>query len=84
MKTVKILLAFFLAVLCGCVKAQGSYQDQLNARVDAAMVRPAMNPSFTHGLYSYYKEPSIGRISSEKTSNVFRMNDAKFMKLVNG
>ena len=79
MKTARILLVLLFALLCGCVKAEGSVQDQLNARVNAAMARPAMNPSFTHGFYSYYKEPSIGRISSEKTSNVFRMNDAKFV-----
>ncbi len=79
MRAVRILLAVLLTVLSGCVKAEGSFQEQLNARVSAAMVRPAMNPSFTHGLYSYYKEPSIGRIASEKTSNVFKMNDAKFI-----
>jgi hypothetical protein len=37
-----------------------------------------MHPSFSHGTYSYYKEPSVGRISSEKTSNVFLMNGTKF------
>ena len=79
MRAVKLLLALSLAALSGCVKLTGSLQEQLNARVNSALSRQAMNPSFTHGFYSYYKEPSIGRIASEKTSNVFRMNDAKFV-----
>ena len=79
MKLLRILTALAMILLCGCVEREGSCQEQLNQRVAAAMSRPAMNPSFSHGFYSYYKEPSIGRIASEKTSNVFRMNDAKFI-----
>ncbi len=80
MRRILCFLLFACVLLsAGCVKAEGTVQQQLSDRVAAAQAKPAMQPSFSHGLYSYYKEPSIGRISSQQTSNVFRMNDAKFV-----
>ncbi len=75
------LLAAFL--LTGCVKTEGTYQEQLNQRIERAITDATAGPTFSHGIYSFYKEPSVGRISSEETSSVFTLNGVKFVMNLN-
>ena len=80
MKRVKRLFCILLAaVLCGCVKWSGSYEEELNRRVERAVTSTVGQPNYSHSNYSYYREPIIGRISSDETSNTFLLDDVKFV-----
>ena len=72
-----------LLICAGCVNAEGTYQEQLNRRIETAITGATAGPTFSHGIYSYYKEPSIGRITSEKTSSIFTENGVKFVMNLN-
>lgn len=75
----KLLVVLLAALSVGCAKLSGSYEDELNRRVERAVTCSIGQPNYTHGTYTYYREPSIGRISSDETSNTFLMDDVKFV-----
>ena len=75
----KLIVSLSLLVLWGCASYTGSYEDELNRRVERAVTCEAAKPNYSHGVYSYYKEPLLGRISSEETSNTFVLDDVKFV-----
>ncbi len=84
MKRLFSVLSLLAAILlAGCVKADGTYQEQLNQRIERAITDATAGPTFSHGIYSFYKEPSIGRISSEETSSVFTQDGVKFVMNLN-
>lgn len=84
MKLRKVIAAALAALmLTGCVKAEGSYQEQLNQRIERAITDATAGPTYSHGIYSFYKEPSVGRISSEETSSVFTQDGVKFVMNLN-
>ena len=84
MKRLLTVLSLLAAVLLtGCTKAEGTYQEQLNQRIEQAITDATAGPTFSHGIYSFYKEPSVGRISSEETSSVFTQDGVKFVMNLN-
>ncbi len=70
-------------LLMGCVQAEGTYQEQLITRIEQAISGATAGPTYSHGIYSYYKEPSIGRVSSEQTSNIFVKDGVRFVMNLN-
>ena len=58
-------------------------QSELDTRIAEAVAAESQTPSYNHGLYSYYVEPSVGRISSDASSNTFNYNGAKFVMNLN-
>ncbi len=75
----KLIVSLSLIVLWGCASYTGSYEEELNRRVERAITCEAAKPNFSHGIYSYYKEPLLGRLSSEETSNTFLLDNVKFV-----
>ena len=72
-----------ILLLTGCVHAEGSYADQLNMRMERAITGATAGPTYSHGIYSYYKEPAIGRVSSEALSSTFIENGVRFIMNLN-
>ena len=83
MKRVLSALLLTIGVLAGCTTYSGTYQEQLNQRVERAITSATAGPTYSHGIYSYYKEPSIGRVSSEETSSIFTENGTRFVMNLN-
>jgi hypothetical protein len=75
----KAALIGLTALSLGCTKFSGSYEDELNRRVERAVTCRVAQPNYAHDVYSYYREPSVGRISSDVTSNTFLMDGVKFV-----
>lgn len=82
-KIVKVLLLVQLLILTGCNVYSESINDILNRKIEYAFTLPAQKPSYNHNYYSYYIEPSVGRITSYETSNVFKYLDNKFILNLN-
>lgn len=90
MKTVKtfwhkILLAGVgMAVLVGCGSADASDLGSAAKRqIDAVTTAPVLMPSYTHHFYDYYAMPSIGRLGSSRTGNVFSLDGTRFIMNLN-
>ena len=75
----KAIASLSLLVLWGCASYSGSFEEELNRRVERAVTSEAAKPNYSHGVYSYYKEPLVGRIRSEETSNTFVLDNVKFV-----
>ena len=75
----KLILVLAAALFTGCARLSGNYEDELNRRIERAVTCSVARPNYTHDIYTYYREPSIGRISSDETSNTFLMDDVKFV-----
>ena len=73
------LCAVCSLLLAGCKELSGSLQEELNERVQSAITSETASPNYSHGTYSYYREPTLGRISSEETSNTFTDRGVKFV-----
>ena len=80
---IRFLLVLCMAFSAGCMHAEGTYQEQLNQRIERAITDATAGPTFSHGIYSFYKEPSIGRLSSAETSSVFMQDGVKFVMNLN-
>lgn len=76
---IKVLCAAGVLFLAGCAEMRGSYQDELNHRIERAITSGALHPNYSHGIYSFYKEPSVGRVSSDEISNTFRYDGVRFV-----
>lgn len=80
-KIVTMILACFLLV--GCKKQDVNVQNELDQKVERAQSMDAGHATFNHGYYSYYIQPGIGRIYSDRTSNVFMMDGIQFVMNLN-
>ncbi len=74
------LLACFM--LCGCANIT-DVQADLNERLASVNEIPVMATNFSHGYYAFYLQPKVGRLSSEKTTDVFTLNGTKFVMNLN-
>lgn len=66
-------------LLTGCTKVSGSLQSRLEQQISAASEHAVNSPNSRKTYYSYYLDPSIGRISSTETGNVFSLNGVQFV-----
>ena len=75
----KKLLAILLCIMiCGCSKISGSLQSRLEQQIDAASEKPVAAANNRKTYFSYYLDPSIGKVSSDATSNVFTADGIEF------
>ena len=65
--------------LCGCTKISGSLQNRLNTALAEAERAPVNAPNNRKTFYSYYLDPSLGRIYSTETGNVFSRGGRSFV-----
>lgn len=66
-------------ILSGCSKISGSLQNRLDAALRAAESAEVSAPNNRKTFYSYYLDPSLGRIYSTETGNVFSKNGTSFV-----
>ncbi|MBP3892152.1 MAG: hypothetical protein J6D29_08255 [Solobacterium sp.] len=78
-----ILILFLLSCLCGCTKVTSTMQAQLESKLNAMSLLDADAPIYNHRYYLYYKEPMIGKISSDITSNIFTYEGTRFVMNLN-
>jgi len=77
------IAAAFLIALTGCASYSADYQTLVNDRIAAVQALPAAEPKYTKAYYSYYIEPSVGRIDSDATSNTFSLDGTHFIMDLN-
>ena len=77
------IAAAFLIALTGCASYSADYQTLVNERIAAVQALPAAEPKYTKAYYSYYIEPSVGRIDSDATSNTFSLDGTRFIMDLN-
>lgn len=80
----RILIAAAAAVLlAGCTTYAQDLTAVVNDKLAEVQSEPAGKPYYNSTYYYYYVDPSIGRISSDRTSNVLAMNGTKFVMNLN-
>ena len=73
-----------IALLSGCSAVYLSdLSGDVSRRVSDLMAQPVMRPTYSHRYYDYYIDPSIGRVTSYATSNVFQMDGIEFIMNLN-
>lgn len=78
------ILCVSLALLCaGCISAPVNMQADLSRRMEEVSSEAAHVPVYAKGDYSYYVQPSVGRIESTRMSNVFSKDGTKFVMNLN-
>lgn len=75
-RLISILLCMMIT---GCTKISGSLQSRIEEQIAAAANAPIMPANNRKTFYSYYLDPSLGRISSTDTGNVFSLDGVSFV-----
>ncbi len=79
----KIAVCMMTILLAGCARYEGTLSARLNEKLAAVQELEAQRPAYNHAYYKYYVEPSVGRISTDITSNVFSYNGTQFVMNLN-
>lgn len=79
----KIFCLILIFCLVGCSQPPQSFQERLENTLLNANQIEAVSPSNRKIFYSYYVEPSVGRIDSNESSNIFEKNNVKFVMNLN-
>ena len=82
MKYTSIILVMLL-FLTGCTKMTQDFNADISNKINEVATEKSSSPYYNHKYYSYNIESYIGRISSDKTSNVFSYNGTKFIMNLN-
>lgn len=77
-----VVLALVLCLL-GCTNYSDDLNGILNQKIEYVFTLPADKPNYNHKYYSYYLEPSVGRITSSETSNTFNYMNHPFVLNLN-
>ncbi|MDO4193131.1 MAG: hypothetical protein Q4D24_07500 [Erysipelotrichaceae bacterium] len=72
-----------LLMLAGCSTDRIDVASDVNRKLAEAVEIPAHQPIYNSTCYMYYKEPYVGRITSDLTSNVFSLNGTQFVMNLN-
>ncbi|MBR2812674.1 MAG: hypothetical protein IKD69_14970 [Solobacterium sp.] len=76
----KILLPVMAAgLLASCSRAETDPANALHAQITAALTAETGAPNYSKDYYTYYLEPSVGRLSADASSNRFIWNDETFV-----
>ena len=78
-----ICVALCLLMLAGCSTDRIDVASDVNRKLAEAVEIPAHQPIYNSTCYMYYKEPYVGRITSDLTSNVFSLNGTQFVMNLN-
>ena len=74
----KFWIVLSLLMLCGCSANPAGLQNTLNQKIEKVIQQPAMCIADNHKtLFSYYTEPSVGRMESTMTSIVFLVDNVE-------
>lgn len=79
----KLLVLFCLVFLTGCTKINENLESAISEKIHYTLEEKASSPYYRHKYYSYNIDPEVGRIESDKTSNVFSFNGTKFIMNLN-
>ena len=79
MKKIWICMSACLLLMTGCAKYSADYQQMITDSLNDALSVPASSPDYSKAMYSYYVQPSIGRISSTASSNTFNSEGTQFV-----
>lgn len=79
----KIFCFILIFCLVGCSQPSQSFQERLESALLNANEVEAVSPGNRKGFYSYYIEPSVGRIDSNISSNIFEKGNVKFVMNLN-
>ncbi len=75
----KILLSAVCLLLTGCVRYSGDVVSVLGKKLAEACALEVPRPVFNSTYYRYYAQPYVGRVASDRTSNVFSLNGTLFV-----
>lgn len=78
-----ILMSLSVFLLGGCSRYSDDLLGAVMEKLSLAAELPAMRPTYNSTYYRYYKEPYVGRISSDATSNIFCLNGTQFVMNLN-
>ncbi len=70
-------------MLCGCRQKVGDIQQSLDQSLTRVLSYEPGYPNYNKDYYSYYIEPSIGRLEADTTSNLFVLDGVRFLMNVN-
>ncbi|MEG2751206.1 MAG: hypothetical protein RR916_05330 [Anaerorhabdus sp.] len=79
----RILVYLIAFCLVGCTQSTQPLMEQMKASLERANQMQAIDGDNRKDFYSYYIEPSIGKISSSPSSNVFVKNGVRFVMNLN-
>ena len=77
------VLCLSLLMLAGCGEDGIDVAAEVNRKLAEATEIPAHQPTYNSTCYMYYKQPYVGRITSDLTSNVFSLNGTQFVMNLN-
>ena len=75
----KIFCLILVLFLSSCSEYRGSVQSRLDQQISACENSAISNPNNRKTYYSYYLDPSIGRVYSTGTGNVFSLDGVSFV-----
>ena len=75
----KIFCLILVLFLSSCSEYRGSVQSRLDQQISACENSAISNPNNRKTYYSYYLDPSIGRVYSSGTGNVFSLDGVSFV-----
>lgn len=79
----RILVYLIAFCLVGCTQSTQPLMEQMKASLDRANQMHAIDGDNRKDFYSYYIEPSIGKVSSSPSSNVFIKDGIRFVMNLN-
>lgn len=79
----QFLICLIAIGLVGCSSTAIPLQDEVKAELEMANETQAIDGDNRKDFYSYYTEPSIGKISSSPSSNVFAKGGIRFVMNLN-
>jgi len=83
MKRLWIAAAAATLLLAGCTTYAQDLTAVVNDKLAEVQSEPAGKPYYNSTYYYYYVDPGVGRISSDRTSNVLSLNGTKFVMNLN-
>lgn len=77
------LSILMLVMLCGCKVNAADFDRRLDDSIQDALHTQLNAVKYNKHFYSYYIEPSIGRIDADETGNYFNYDGTKFLMTLN-
>ncbi len=79
----KILLLIILICLFGCTSNVANFEADLSRAIEKEKNIKSFYPDNNKAYYSYYVDPSVGKIYSDQTGNIFLYQNTRFIMNLN-
>lgn len=80
----RIVLCILLVIFTsGCIKVEGSLTEITQNKIEAVLQQDVSYANYNKTLYSYYIEPSVGRLEGNETGNIFTYQGNQFLMNLN-